>query len=162
MKKIAFLNIYQGRVERGLETYVSELSRRLGKNHEVEVIKGNSISLKRWPIVWRLYLDPHGIGIFLFTLRLIPKIWREKYDIIFALNGGWQPALIRTITWIYGGKMIITGQSGKGWDDRNNLWCFPDCFVALSSYAVDWAKKVNIFIKVEYIPNGVNTKEFNL
>ena len=49
----------------------------------------------------------------------------EKYDVVVPLNGGWQPALLRIITWVYGGKVVISGQAGMGWDDRNNLWCFP-------------------------------------
>ena len=159
--KIAFLNLYQGAVSRGAETFVAELSKRLGVEHKVEVISGGARQLSRWPILWRAFLDPQGIAVALFTLKYIPKIWRQKYDVIIPLNGGWQPALIRIITWFYGGRMVISGQSGKGWDDRNNLWCFPDVFVALSSKLTDWAKKANPLLRwIEYIPNGVDTDVF--
>lgn len=57
--------------------------------------------------------------------------------------------------------MLIVGHAGIGWDDRNNLWCFPDIFVALSTHAKVWAKKVNPFVKVEYIPDGVDLNKFN-
>jgi glycosyltransferase involved in cell wall biosynthesis len=57
--------------------------------------------------------------------------------------------------------MVISGQSGIGWDDRNNLWSFPDSFVALSSYAKKWASRVNPFARVEYIPNGVDLIKFS-
>ena len=36
--KIAILNKYQDKVARGAETFVSELSKRLSKNHSVDVI----------------------------------------------------------------------------------------------------------------------------
>jgi glycosyltransferase involved in cell wall biosynthesis len=160
--KIAFLNIYQNKTDRGAETFVKELSVRLSKDHKVDIISGNETSQNRWPILWRFYLDPDGIKIFLFTLKNIPKIIREKYDFVIPLNGGWQVAFVRLITWLYGGKVIISGQSGIGCDDLNNLWSFPDAFVALSSKAEKWAKKKNPFVKVFHIPNGVNLEKFGI
>ncbi len=56
--------------------------------------------------------------------------------------------------------MVISGQSGKGWDDRVNLWMLPDAFVALSSRLKNWAKNVNPFTESYYIPNGVDLKNF--
>ena len=38
--KIAFLCRDYGTVHRGVETYVSELSERLKKNHQVEILSG--------------------------------------------------------------------------------------------------------------------------
>ena len=159
--KIVFLNIYQGQVNRGAETFVLELSRRLKKKgHKVSVISGQSKTSKRWPILWRLFIDPQSIAIFLFTLKNLPALWREKYDVVIPVNGGWQPAFVRLVTWLYKGKMVISGQSGIGWDDRNNLWSFPDTFVALSTKAKNWARKANPFVKIKYIPNGVDTNKF--
>jgi len=160
--KILFLNIYQKKVTRGAERFVYELSSRLAKSHKVDVLSSEKIPPKRWPFVWRSFLDPGGIQICLFTLKNLPKIWKEKYDIVVPLNGGWQPALLRILTWIYGGKVVISGQSGMGWDDRNNLWCFPDLFVALSRKAERWAKKVNPLVRVSYIPNGVDLAKFKI
>lgn len=158
--KIAILNIYQNLVFRGAETYVNELSKRLAKNNEVHLIVGNSRVPQRWPFIWRTFLDPQGIKIASFTLKNLKRIWKEKYDVVIPTNGGWQPAFIRIITWLYGGKMLISGQSGMGWDDRNNLWSFPNVFIALSNTATKWAKKVNPFVRIEKIPNGVDTNKF--
>lgn len=159
--KIIFLNIYQELVDRGAEVFVTELSKRLGETNNVKVVYGNKkISSKRWPFLWRFFLDPQGIQICLFTIKKLPLLWREKPDIVIPVNGGWQPAIVRIITCLYGGKMIISGHSGMGWDDRNNLWCFPDVFIALSNRAKIWAKKANPFIKVKYIPNGVDINKF--
>ncbi|OGM24885.1 hypothetical protein A3D00_05075 [Candidatus Woesebacteria bacterium RIFCSPHIGHO2_02_FULL_38_9] len=156
--KILFLNGYTN--DRGAETFVKELSTKLSRNNSVDVIIGNKKMPIRWPFLWRFFIDPHGIYTFWFTFKYLVKIWKEKYDVIIPINGGWQPALVRIITWLYRGKMVISGQSGMGWDDRNNLWCFPDYFVALSTHAKNWAKKVNPFVKVEYIPNGADLKKF--
>lgn len=158
--KILFLNIYQNLVDRGGETFVAELAKRLSKDNKVDILYGSNLPARRWPILWRLFLDLQGIQIFLFTLRNLPKIWKEKYDIVIPLNGGWQPALVRLITWLYGGKMVISGQSGLGWDERNNLWSFPDTFVALSAFAKSWARQANPLVKIVKVPNGVDLTRF--
>lgn len=58
--------------------------------------------------------------------------------------------------------MVVAGQSGKGWDDRINLLTNPDCFVALSTAMKKWAKSFSPWVRVEYIPNGVNLAKFHL
>jgi len=159
--KIAFLNITQNLVDRGAETFVTEISKRLARDNQIEVISGDKLPGRKWPIFWRAFLDPYSIDVALFTLRNIPRLWKNKYDVVVPLNGGWQPALVRLITWLYGGKMLISGQSGEGWDDRNNLWCFPDAFVAISKRAQRWARGANPLIQdVYYIPNGVDLDQF--
>ena len=178
--KIAFINIYSGTVNRGAETFIHELALRLNEKYQVtlfqdgpkkgfedyEVVRVNaSIDWKRkdtsGTLLARLFADYWQRKIAMFTLNCLPVIWREKYDIVVPVNGGWQASFIRLVTWLYGGKLIISGQSGMGWDDRNNLWNFPDVFVALSSKALIWSKKTNPFIRTEYIPNGVDLKRFN-
>jgi len=161
--KIAFLNIYQKSVLRGSERVINDLSFRMKqKGHTVEVLSQNDTKvLPRWPILWRLYLDPNSISIAIFTLKKLTKLWTSKYDVIIPSNGGWQPVIVRIFTWIRGGKMIIIGHSGIGWDDRNNLWSFPDYFVAISKKAESWAKRVNPFVRIKYIPNGVDTTKFS-
>ncbi len=100
--KIAFINIYQGAVERGAETFVSELCIRLSKNNRVEVLSISEKPKVRWPVLWRAYLDPHGLQTFWHTLKILPKLFKEKFEIVIPVNGGWQPALVRLATWIYG------------------------------------------------------------
>ncbi|MBI4039601.1 glycosyltransferase family 4 protein [Candidatus Daviesbacteria bacterium] len=158
--KIAFLNISQSLVQRGAETFVRELSTRLAQDHQVTVVSGHKIPPGRWPIIWRFFIDGHGLYILWFTLSKIPLLWKEKFDVVVPLNGGWQSLLVRVLTLLYGGKMIISGQSGKGWDDRVNLWFFPSRFVALSSSLSKWAKRINPFTEVSYIPNGVDLVRF--
>lgn len=130
--KIAFLNKYQDKVNRGAETFINELSKRLRKNHDVDVIS----NIK--------YLD----------------LFKNRYDLVIPTNGRTQAFLTRIVTWLTGAKMVISGQSGVGFDDRLNLYSMPDAFVALSSYALEQSKKRNPFVKSVYIPNGVDLKMF--
>lgn len=159
--KILILNIYQGGVLRGAERFVDEFSRRLKKNHNTIVVSGGQKQVKRWPILWRFFLDPSGIRICIFTLKNISKILKDRPDIVIPLNSGWMPFWIRLVTWLYGGKMVITGHAGIGWDDRVNLWSFPNVFVAISEKAEKWAMKANPFLRVVYIPHGIDMNVFN-
>jgi glycosyltransferase involved in cell wall biosynthesis len=158
--KIAFLSLYYGKVNRGAETFVFELSQRLRKDHRVDVISGGSKPLASIPILWRFFLDPQGIGVLLFTLKNIGKIWKEKYQIVIPIDGGWEALLIRILTWSYGGKVVISGQSGKGWFDRINILSSPNSFVALSVWSLDKLKWMNPFVNSIYIPNGVDINSF--
>lgn len=130
--KIAFLNKYQDKAKRGAETFVYELSRRLAKNHKVDVISNIS------------YLN----------------LFKRRYDILIPTNGRLQVFLIRKIAWLTGAKVIVSGQSGMGWDDKLNILSFPNTFVALTTKAANWAKKFNPLVKVETIPNGVDLSKF--
>lgn len=158
--KIAILSIYQNEVSRGAETYVRELVKHLSRHHQIEVLSSNATPRSNWPIIWRLFLDIKSLQILFFTIKKAPYLWRRKFDIVIPTNGGWQSAIVRLLTWFCRGKMIIVGLSGPGWDDRNNLWCFPDYFVAISEKALEWARKANPFVRSSYIPIGVDTNVF--
>ena len=131
--KVAFLNKYQGKVARGAETFVNELAVRLSKRHEVDV----------------------------FSKVNYLKLLSGKYDIIVPVNGRLQVFLARAVSWLGGAKMVVSGQSGAGLDDRINLYALPDRFVALSEYQKVWARKVNPLVKVAKIPNGVDLSRFS-
>ncbi len=131
--KIAFLNKYQDKVNRGAETYVAEISKRLSGNYDVDVIS----NINYW------------------------NLFKKKYDFVIPTNGRSQVILVRLITWLNGGKMVVSGQSGKGLDDRINLYSFPNVFVPISGYALRWARAVNPSVKSVYIPNGVDLEKFN-
>ncbi len=126
--KIAIVNKYQFKVNRGAETYVAELAKRLSQKHEVDILTRIN--------------------------------WQKKYDVVIPTNGRLQVFLTRLFTWLTGAKMVVSGQSGIGWDDRLNLYAMPNAFVALSTKALDWAKKVNPLINSVYIPNGADLDRF--
>jgi len=165
--KIAFISFYSGSVNRGSEAFVHELASRISKSHTVHVFQEGKDSTDasyrtlQTPVgvnwkkkdmtgtLWRrFFIDYWSVKIAHHVIKVLPQIWKEKYDIVFPINGGWQPAFLRILTWLYGGKMVVSGQSGIGWDDRNNLWSFPNSFIGLSRKAQAWAKRANPFFRL--------------
>lgn len=128
--KILIINKYQNKVNRGAETYVMELSKRLAVKHEVEV--SNKIKFSK------------------------------RYDIVIPTNGRFQVFLVRLLTWMTNSKMVVSGQSGIGLDDRLNLYAFPDFFIPLTNYAKEWSNKIAPLVNKRVIPNGVDLNKFNL
>ena len=134
--KIAFLSKFQGKVSRGVETYVEELSKRLALNHDVEVLK-----------------DKDADSFF--------KIITGKYDVVIPTNGRLQ-ALKASLGRIFGGyRTLISGQAGLGKDDIWNIAVtIPNVYVALTDFEAEWAKKWSLKTKVAKIPNGVDLDKF--
>jgi len=134
--KIVFLSRYQNKIYRGAENFVLELSKRLSKNHKVDILSGQDAD------------DIH-------------KAIRGNYDIVVPINGRIQSlkASLGRISGKY--KLLITGHSGIGRDDIWNIAvCKPDVFVALTEYSADWAKKWAWGSKVVKIHNGIDLERF--
>src|SRR5258706_6670182 len=131
--KIAFLNKYQNKNTRGVEIFIVELVKRLSNDFEIDVVS--------------------DINYF--------KILTGKYNVVIPTNGRFQVFIIRIITWLTGAKMVVSGHSGIGADDKWNLLCFPNRFVAFTEFQKKWAHKFNPFVKLAKIPNGVDLKKFN-
>lgn len=96
------------------------------------------------------------------------KIYKNIFDkvdknthVLIATNGRLDTILAKIWCLIYGKRLIIPGQSGFGWDDKLNLWVFPDVFVGLTDYQCEWAKKINPYVKIVKISNGVDLEKFN-
>lgn len=135
--KIVFLNRYQNKVERGAETFVSELSRYLSKNHQVDILADKDADS-------------------------IQKVLKGKYDIVIPVNGRFQSLKVSLARCIGKYKLLITGHSGKGWDDILNIAIAkPDIFVALTDATANWAKKWAWGSKVVKISNGIDLEKFN-
>lgn len=117
---------------RGAETYVQELSKQL-------ILLGHEVSIHK---------------------NIFDNL-DSKSEVLINTNGRWDAILSRLWCLIYGVKLIISGQSGLGWDDRLSLWLFPDTFVGLTEYQCDWARKVNPLVKIIKISNGVDLNKFN-
>lgn len=179
--KIAILSFYSGHMERGVENWTYQVASRLSnKHHQVTVYQNGptrkdanyeifSTTLKvnwkakdsRGTLARLIFIDYWSLLILRQTLSIIPELFKKKYDIIIPTNGGWQPAFLRLLTWLRGVRMVIVGHSGKGWDDRNNVYAFPNVFVGLSMFARDWAKKINPIVESVYIPNGIDLEKFS-
>lgn len=136
--RIAILSRYQGINNRGAESFVYELSTRLKRTHNVEILTNHNSD----------------------NLSLV---FSGKYDLVIPMNGRTQvlkASLGRLIDGKY--KILIIGQSGIGRDDLWNIIVGkPDVFVALTKKATKWAKAFAWGSKVAHIPNGVDTKKFN-
>lgn len=134
--KVVFLSRYLGRINRGAETYVIELSKRLARQHEVDILTGkDSDSLQ--------------------------KITAGGYDLVIPTNGRTQ-ALKASLGRLKGRyKTLISGQAGVGRDDIWNISVTaPDIFVALTDFELKWAKKFAWKSKLVKIPNGVDLEKF--
>ena len=180
--KIAFLNFYSGFVARGGETFVQELATKLAIDNDVMVFQAGPKSSSEYKatvvghfsgtgwlselppihILRRLFLDRYKLRELIFTFLLIPDLWRLKPDVVIPLNSGWQALICSLYCRIYGARLVITGQSGPGWDDRWNLLMKPHLFVALTSHQLAWAKSATIWKQAfALIPNGVDLQRFS-
>lgn len=177
--KIAFLSFYSGEVYRGVETFVHELGNRLqNSGYEVVVYQnGPKISGSIYRTVstglevdWTKkngkvspphipFTDYWGFLLKRFTSFVLKAIDKDV-DIIIPTNGGWQVLFCKIWALRYGKKIVVTGHSGIGFDDRWNLWCFPNRFVAISTFAQNWANRANPFVKSVTIHNGIDLNQF--
>ncbi len=178
--KIAFLSFYSGEIYRGVETYVYELANRLadlGNNVNVyqngprlKNTKYETVSIG-FPIDWNqkgiegrflgiLFTDYYARLVGKFTRHVLKEIDRDT-DFVITTNGSLQVLYARIWCFLHRVKLVSIGQSGPGADDKWNLICFPNVFVALTEFHRDWAKKFNPLVKVVKIPNGVDLKKFN-
>lgn len=133
---IVFLSRYQNKVERGAENFVSELTKRLSKNHKVDIFSGEKADS-------------------------IEAVIKGKYDVVVPINGRLQSlkASLGRIKGRY--KLVISGHSGIGRDDIWNIVVVrPDVFVALTDQMVKWAKNWALGIKIVKIPNGIDLNKF--
>lgn len=134
--RIAFLSRYQNLINRGAETYVLELSKRLDKKFSVDILAGG---------------DSDSLNLVL----------RGKYDWVISVNGGMQAFKASLGRFFSRYKLLISGQAGIG---RVNIWntlvVQPDIFVALTDYMAKWVKKWAWNSKLIKIPNGVDLTKF--
>src|SRR3989338_10085045 len=131
--KIAFLNIYNGRVLRGSEIFVSELAKRLSTHHKVLVFQsgGSDKEPYKTVIISNLPFLAHQKGlitsalytifVFVFTLRCFPILLKENFDWIIPINGRFQVLMCRFLRLIKGTRFLVSGHSGRGFDDRVNI-----------------------------------------
>ncbi|MBI4037113.1 glycosyltransferase family 4 protein [Candidatus Daviesbacteria bacterium] len=139
--KIAILSFYSGQVDRGVETWAKNLKEKL-KDFDIEIISGKAEET-----------------YFTNVLRNI-KRW-AKTDIVVPTNGRSQVFVCRLVSWITRRPMVVFGHSGPGADDKWNLLCSPNIFVAFSDSQKKWAESHRLpWTKVVKIPHAVDTKIF--
>ncbi|HET7098897.1 MAG TPA: glycosyltransferase family 4 protein [Patescibacteria group bacterium] len=157
MKKIAILSFYNNLLDRGVESWSKLVKEKLRESFDVEIFSGKSFGNKiDWEnknyLYWRFLLLKH-------SLQTLSK-W-NKYDIIIPANGTVQTLICRLITWFKRKPMIVFGHSGPGADDKWNLLCSPNVFVAFSSHQKEWAEKFKLpWTKIVLIPHAIDLKRF--
>lgn len=180
--KIALLHFYSGLASRGTETFVHELANVLaGKNQVVVFQAGEPLKRARYQtskigsftyresdsflrtthILKRLFLDPVKIKQLLFTLGCLCELFRFKPDIVYPTDSGWQALICSIFARLTGAKLVISGHSGPGWDDRWNLLVKPHLFVAFTRHQFRWAKRATPWRqRFCVIPSGVDLARF--
>jgi glycosyltransferase involved in cell wall biosynthesis len=167
--KIQFLNLYGGRVQRGSETFNEALAEKLKKRrHKIVWYKGFSEELPKHEfsgsflkrLQKRAFLDKPMRKVLTFTLKHLPEIASRRSDVIIPMNGFWQVLLLKVFQPIGRYKILITGHSGPGWDERFNLYLKPDVFIATTKPAKTWAKQTCSWTRVELIPYAVDVNQF--
>ena len=177
--KVAILSFYSGILDRGVETFVYELSNRLVSfGYRITVyqtgpaMKGSKYKTVTVPI--KVHFSSEGLlaaGINQvkdilagreFAVKSLALIDPDT-QIIIPTNNRWQGILSKFWATRHHAKMIISGHGGPGIDERIALWSFPDVFVPLSNFQRDWARAANPFLKrLIKIPNGVDVEKFSL
>lgn len=172
---ITFLSFYSGDVYRGVETYVHELANRLSSmGHKVTVIQnGPKLENSKYKVIsthfpvnkstkvnFLPFFNYFSLLILKFTIRSLKNVDPDS-DVLIPTNGQWQTLISKIWCVWHKVKLVVSGQSGPGFDDRFNVMCFPNAFVALSEQALLKARTDNPLVKAVRIPNGVDLSSFS-
>jgi len=157
---IAILNYY-GKSDRGVEVWARELSAHSQTATFSIYFSEKTVAQDRSKLtIWqRLYIDRASLSIALWTLKTLNGL--QNSDCIVPTNGGWQSLIIKIYSILKSMPVVIVGHSGIGWDDRINLYTFPNVFISLTENAKTWAKVVNPLVNVQVIPNGIDLDLFS-
>lgn len=191
MKRIAILAPYVGAVNRGAETFVIELTKKLSEQYLVDVysmqmepkIKDNirvvDVKLPRLLRIHqrvynsqRLYrrcvdrfyfLIPDVLLQRIFTRKAFEWIDQEKYDMLYPNNGVWGAAYSAKYRKKNGTPFIYTGHGGIGTGEKYIIENEPNVYVCLTDKHLNWANEVKTEnVQTMVIPNGVNVRDFFL
>lgn len=134
--RILFLSRFQNKVNRGVETFVFELTERLSRNYDVEILSEEKADSFK-------------------------EIMSGNFDVVIPTNGRLQ-SLKSNFGRIFNRyKIIISGHAGMGKDDIWNIFITrPDLYVALTEAEEKWAKKWAFGVKIVKIPNGIDLDRF--
>ena len=188
MRRIVILATYVGVVNRGAETFVIELVKKLKKNYNIEVyslgvdssIKNNIIPVDlKLPFWFKLnnyfftklhiyktfchytgFPVPDSIEQFYFTKKVYNKFLKGRTDIdlMFPNNGVHGAKISKRIRDKHNTPYIYTGHGGIGKSEKVILDQKPNTYIALNETHKNWALK--FYNKITKIHNGVDTKSF--
>lgn len=133
--KIVFLCRDYGSVDRGVESHIKELSKRLKAVFDVHIFSGK---------------DSDDIQ----------KIINGNFDLVIPTNGRAQALKVSLGRFFGKYKILAVAHAGIGKDEIWNILMMPDVYVALTSHEVNWAKKFLINSELVKIPNGIDLEKF--
>jgi glycosyltransferase involved in cell wall biosynthesis len=188
MKTIVILATYIGVVNRGAETFVIELVKKLSNDFNFEIyslgscseISDKIIEIKlKLPFWFNLHQRIYNVFFFYkyicdFIYTVIPSQIEQKYftkvvfsnylnhrkdlDLIFPSNGYFGVKFARKFRDQKTIPFIYTGHGGVGEGERKILLEGPDCYVALTKFHQIWASRYSK--NVVKINNGVDIMRF--
>jgi glycosyltransferase involved in cell wall biosynthesis len=190
MKKIVILATKVGVINRGAETFVVEMVKKLKDFYNIEVYsKGIHKDIEEFitkvdvkiPKIFKLhqylynnlkyfqkvcdkthYLVPSVIEQYYFNKVVYDKYLKNRADIdlIYPNNGIWGVKVALKVRANYGTPFIYTGHGGIGAGEKLILKTNPDMYIAINNDALKWAKHYSN--NVIEIPNGVDLNSFNI
>ncbi len=131
--KIAILSRFYDQSNRGVENWAKSLKENISSGFEIFIFTSWQSTIGRW----------------------------IRADIVIPTDGRVESLVCRIATILTRKKMIVFGHSGPGADDKWNLLCSPNVFVAFSTHQKSWAEKFKLpWTKVITIPHAIDLKKF--
>lgn len=187
-QKIAILAPYVGQVNRGAESFVIEITKRLRSRYDITVFSQYSCeqlsdAVVKVPVekglllklhdrlfnrcayyrklVWRCYwLIPDVMFQKKFSRRVYRKYLKNgDFDLLYPNNGIWGMHYAKKVRKARGTPIIYTGHGGVGKGEELVLKCHPDSYICLTTRHKNWAKQFSS--DVTLIPNGVEVARFS-
>ncbi len=147
---LTLLSFYSNHINRGVEVYATALKQHLSGYHQVDIISAPHVNWQQ-NFTWQIAQ---------FTRQTLNHLESDPPDILYPLNNRWQSILSKFFCLRHKTKLVLGGHSGLGWDDKLNLWLFPQVFICFTRAQEQWAKKINPWVKTTVIPHGVNLHQF--
>lgn len=189
MKRISIFATYLGKINRGAETFVIELTKELKKKYNITIYSSSKvegledhIKIVKYdlPIWFEIYQRIYNTNRYFAFIcdriyYAIPTVIEQYYfnralhkqyskflnesDIIFPNNGIWGVRLANKIRKIKDIPFIYTGHGGIGDGERKIIKLMPDRYIALTEESKKWA--TTYCKNVNKIYNGINLDEFS-
>ncbi|MBP7652037.1 glycosyltransferase family 4 protein [Candidatus Dependentiae bacterium] len=189
MFKISVICPGFGVIPRGIETVVKEVFFGLAendKNYKIDIYCGaekkientpENITLKKFKIsefnskISKFYSkiakkyrfpasEPFDYNFLIFSLKIIPELFNNEYDIIFNNGGIFSAYVCGLYRKFYKKPYIHSGHAGINSLERYLGKLYPDVYIASTEPAKLWIESEVKGIKCEVIPNGINPKIF--
>lgn len=186
--RVVILSCYNGRVNRGVESWAINLCQHLQRlGHTCLIVQGGetlppgaifrTVSIKSPPrratqralpkrlqyLINRCYFGPVDREVAHFTWRALPTLLAFRPHVIIPASNFWTVVAAKVAGWILDGqpRIVVTSQAGWSQYERDNLRVGVDGFVAIQPRVYDWAMVYErARTVVDLTPNGVDVERF--